>query len=123
MFLGAGSPEDVEKEIAEADIFFAPTKGENFFVAAAEALVNGRPLCASDQGGHVEYADPRFTEIVVDQTPEAYAEALVNLRDRTRGVSAEQISDTVRDRFSPSTVAQMYMDLYDGLLEAAADRS
>lgn len=123
VFLGAGSPEDVEKEIAEADIFFAPTKGENFFVAAAEALVNGRPLCASDQGGHVEYADPRFTEIVVDQTPEAYAEALVNLRDRTRGVSAEQISDTVRDRFSPSTVAQMYMDLYDGLLEAAADRS
>ncbi|WRS30234.1 glycosyltransferase [Actinomycetaceae bacterium MB13-C1-2] len=112
-FPGSGSPSDVEEALAAADIFFGPTKGENFFVAAAEALVNGRPICASDQGGHVEYADPRFCEIVVDQTPEAYAEALIRLRDKTSSVSAEQISNSVAARFSPESVATMYSDIYE----------
>lgn len=113
-FLGAGSPDDVQRELAAADIFFGPTQGENFFVAAAEALVNGRPICASDQGGHVEYADPRFAEIVHEPTPEAYAEALIRLHDKTQGVKAEQIAASVSRLFSPEAVAAEYLRLYLG---------
>lgn len=124
-FLGPGTPEDVEKEIADAHIFFAPTKGDNFFVAAAEALVNGRPLCASDQGGHTEYADPRYSEIVEAQgladsdAPDAYADALIRLRDKTRNVNAQEISESVAEKFSPAAVAKMYDQLYRGLTERA----
>lgn len=115
-FLGALEPEDVERELAAAHIFFAPTKGDNFFVAAAEALVNGRPICASDQGGHVEYADPRFSEIVFEQTPDAYADALIHLRDKTRTARADAISDSVAERFSPKAVAAQYQAIYAGLV-------
>ena len=118
VFLGAGSPADVEREIADAHIFFAPTKGDNFFVAAAEALVNGRPLCASDQGGHIEYADPRYSEIVQAQgltdaqAPDVYADALIRLRAKTRDVTAREISESVAAKFSPDAVAKMYDTLY-----------
>lgn len=111
-FVGMLPPRGVQEEIANCDIFFAPTKGENFFVAAAEALVNGRPLCAGANGGHVEYTPPEYSEIVVEQTPEAYAEAIIRLRDKTASVSAEQIADSVRHRFSPETVAQMLEEAY-----------
>ncbi len=111
-FLGSGSPKHVEDEIAAADVFFAPTKGENFFVAAAEALVNGRPLVASEKGGHTEYADPAFTEIVIERTPEAYADAVVDVLAKSKDYTAEDISQSVRDRFSPATVAGRYADLY-----------
>ena len=111
-FLGSGSAEDVEKEIGCSDVFFAPTKGENFFVAAAEALVNGRPLVASEKGGHTEYADSRFTEIVTERTPEAYAEAVVRVLNKSKNISAAEISETVSARFSPGRVAAMYADVY-----------
>lgn len=113
-FLGALSPQQVQEELASADIFFAPTQGENFFVAAAEALVSGRPICASDQGGHTEYADPAFSEIVSEQTPGAYAEAIIRLRDKTRGVTAAEIAATVERRFTAETVARAYVGLYGG---------
>ncbi len=117
-FLGARSPQQVQKELARADIFFAPTQGENFFVAAAEALVSGRPICASDQGGHTEYADPRFSEIVFDQTPEAYAEAIIRLRDKTRSTTAAEIAASVEQWFTAETVAAQYGAIYRDLLDA-----
>lgn len=112
-FVGTLSPTGVQDEIAACDIFFAPTKGENFFVAAAEALVNGRPLCAGVNGGHVEYASPEYSEIVSEQTPEAYAKAIIRLRDKTAGVSAAEIADSVRERFSPEAVAAMLGEIYE----------
>ena len=117
-FLGSGSPQDVENEIAHSDVFFAPTKGENFFVAAAEALVNGRPLVASEKGGHTEYADPRFTEIVTERTPKAYANAVLRVLEKSRGISAEEISKTVGARFSPAGVARSYKDIYQRVAAA-----
>lgn len=111
-FLGSGTEEDVRREIQAADVFIAPTKGENFFVAAAEALVGGRPLVASDKGGHTEYADPAFTEIVFERDPGAYADAVIALLKKTKNITAAEISASVVEKFSPPTVAAMYQELY-----------
>lgn len=115
-FGGGLPPEEVQRELSEADVFIAPTQGENFFVAAAEALVAGRPIVASDKGGHVEYADPRFSEIVSEQTPEAYADAVQALMARTQDTSAREIAETVAGRFSPASVAEQLQDLYRDLV-------
>lgn len=115
-FLGGQTPEQVVEELANAHVFIAPTKGDNFFVAVAEALANGRPVCASDQGGHVEYVDPRYSEIVTEQTAKAYGHALVELVEKCRNVTAEQISKSVADRFSPHAVATKYLEVYQTLM-------
>lgn len=122
-FLGRCTPKQIEDELAYCDIFFAPTKGDNFFVAAAEALVNGRPICASDKGGHVEYADPVCSQIVLEQTPAAYADGLLELQQKMRGVTASQVAQSVDGKFTAKTVARMYGDLYGRTREGAHDRS
>ena len=81
-------------------------------------MVSGRPICASDQGGHTEYADPRFSEIVFDQTPEAYAEAIIRLRDKTRSTTAAEIAASVEQWFTAETVAAQYGAIYRDLLDA-----
>lgn len=107
---------EVYDAIAAGDMFFAPTRGENFFVAAAEAIVNGRPIVAGSNGGHVEYIDPAIGEIVDDQSPEAYADAIIALDERTKDLTAKEIAATVGDQFEPATVAQSYLELYRSLL-------
>lgn len=113
--LGFQPYEVVQSEISASDLFFAPTQGENFFVAAAEALVNGRPLCASNRGGHTEYAPEPYSEIVGEQSANAYAEALMRLADKTAHASAKDISASVADKFSPTTVAALLRDIYVAL--------
>src|SRR5699024_12683156 len=47
----------VRAALASADLFFLPTKGDNFCVSCAEALVAGRPVVVGATGGQGEYID------------------------------------------------------------------
>lgn len=115
-FLGFQPYSVVQNELANADIFFAPTRGENFFVAAAEALVNGRPICVGANGGHIEYAPSPYSEIVSDQVPHAYAQSIVKLYRKTLNVDAADISSSVAANFSSETVACALLNLYTNLV-------
>ena len=35
-------------ELARADLFLGPTRSDNFYVSAAEAVVSGRPVVAEE---------------------------------------------------------------------------
>ncbi|QDB78460.1 glycosyltransferase family 4 protein [Georgenia wutianyii] len=99
-------------ELAAADLFLGPTKGDNFFVSAAEAIVSGRPVVVGATGGQGEYIDPRVGELVAEQTPAAYADAVLRVEAATRDLSAEEISATIGDRFSVPAVADGYERAY-----------
>lgn len=104
-------------ELARADLFLGPTRGDNFFVSCAEALVSGRPVVVGATGGQGEYIDPVVGLTVARQDPTAYADAVEQVLEQTRELSAGQISDTVGDRFQPEVVAQGYQDAYDQAVE------
>ncbi|MDO5728185.1 MAG: glycosyltransferase family 4 protein [Actinomycetaceae bacterium] len=110
----------VQNEIGRADMFFGPTRADNFFVAAAEAIVNGRPLVVGATGGQGEYINPVIGELVERQDPARYADAIIALDERTRTMSAHEIAATVGDQFETRTIAGSYIDLYERLI---ADRS
>lgn len=106
----------VQTEIGQADMFFGPTRADNFFVAAAEAIVNGRPLVVGATGGQGEYIDPHVGVLVERQDPQLYADAIMSLDERTKAMSAEEIAATVGDQFESHTVAKAYIDLYNRLI-------
>lgn len=96
-----------------ADLFFLPTKADNFCVSAAEALVHGRPVVVGATGGQGEYIDPSVGELVDHQDVAAYADAIERVWLATEGLSAEDVAATIGDRFSPDTVRRGYLDAYD----------
>ncbi|MDT3767210.1 glycosyltransferase family 4 protein [Gleimia hominis] len=114
-FPGTKSPAEVRVALGEADIFFGPTRADNFFVAAAESIVNGRPLVVGANGGQGEYIDPRVGATVPVQDPVAYADAIEDVHRRTQNLSAQEIAATVGDRFEPHTIARQYQQLYQEL--------
>ncbi|SDZ74961.1 Glycosyltransferase involved in cell wall bisynthesis [Bowdeniella nasicola] len=117
-FPGTKSAQEVRDFIGESDMFFGPTRADNFFVAAAESIVNGRPLVVGANGGQGEYIDPAVGQTVDRQDPQAYADAIVAVRDRAAHLSARDIADTVGNRFDPETIAQAYTDLYKRVVAA-----
>ncbi|QTG75110.1 glycosyltransferase family 4 protein [Trueperella pecoris] len=109
---GHVSPSEVQMRLGESDMFLGPSEGENFFVSAAEAIVNGRPLVVGATGGHREYIDPAVGELVDSADPADYADAIVRVEDKTDSLTAEDIAATIGERFSAATVARSYIDLY-----------
>lgn len=114
----------VLEALAAADLFLGPTRGDNFFVSCAEALVAGRPVVVGATGGQGEYIDPRAGHTVVDdQSAAAYADAVQDVLARAGGLTAQQISDTVGQRFSVDAVAAGYQAAYDLAVAARRGRT
>lgn len=111
-FLGPLPSGEVSEVLEACDLFLLPTQGDNFCVVAAEALVHGRPLVSGANTGAVDYTTESVGAFVTEQTGAAYADAVLAVRDRTAGLPAESISDSVRDRFRPETVAARLTELY-----------
>lgn len=98
--------------LSAADIFFGPTRADNFFVSAAEAIVAGRPVVLGATGGQGEYVTEEVGVLVDRQDPVLYADALLSLDDRTRDLGAEAIAATIGDAFSTPTVGAGYAEVY-----------
>ncbi|MBD8022237.1 glycosyltransferase [Microbacterium gallinarum] len=109
---GVLEPTAVGQELDAAHLLLLPTQGDNFCVVAAEALVHGRPLVSGAQTGAVDYALPSVSRFVTEQTGSAYAEAVLDVRRTTAGMSAADIAATVADRFSEDTVARALERVY-----------
>lgn len=106
-------PPEVATRLAAADLFLLPTKGENFCVSAAEALAQGRPVVVGGRGGQREYVDDSVGRLVAEQTPTAYADAVVEVLSSLADQPAEVFANRVRARFSSSSVRSGYEAAYE----------
>ncbi|MGB2555413.1 MULTISPECIES: glycosyltransferase [Cellulosimicrobium] len=109
---GVQDARGVSRVLADADMFFLPTRADNFCVSAAEALVHGRPVVVGATGGQGEYIEPEVGSLVGVQDAGAYADAILATDDRTRALDAAQIAGTIGDRFSPEAVQDGYAGAY-----------
>lgn len=113
----------VNDALARADLFFGPTRADNFFVSAAEAIVAGRPVVLGANGGQGEYVKPAVGALVHRQSAAAYAEAIIEVDARTRDLPAEEISATIGDSFSSATVGDAYHQQYSLLTSDLGDHA
>ena len=111
--LGAVDTAGVGAALDAGDLFFLPTKADNFCVSAAEALVHGRPVVVGATGGQGEYIEPHVGELVAEQTVGAYTGAVERVAAATAHLSADDIAGTIGDRFSAEAVQRGYADAYE----------
>ncbi|MFC7376609.1 glycosyltransferase family 4 protein [Brachybacterium sp. GCM10030267] len=103
----------VREALGRADLFFGPTRADNFFVSAAEAIVAGRPVVLGATGGQGEYVEPSVGALVPAQHVAAYATAILEVDERTRDLTADEIAGTIGDRFSAAAVGHGYAAQYE----------
>jgi len=119
VWAGARAPADVSRFLADADMFVLPTEVETFGVAIAEAIAHGRPVVVGSRGGHVDFVSPMAGELVDGSNPDDYADAVIRLHERTRGLSAETIAATLGDSFHGVARLRRYDEVYAQAAAAA----
>ena len=112
VWAGARPPSEVSRFLAEADMFVLPTEVETFGVAVAEAIAHGRPVVVGSRGGHVDFVSPSVGELVDGANPDDYADAVIRLAERTRGLSATAIAATLDGAFRDETRLRRYDEVY-----------
>ncbi len=104
----------VRAELARADVFIGPTRGDNFFVSAAEAITSGRPVVVSDAGGQTEYVtQANGTVLPLGADSGQWADAVVETVERLAPRGAASIAATIGDRFSSAQVGGAYRRLHE----------
>ena len=104
----------VRAELARATVFIGPTRGDNFFVSAAEAITSGRPVVVSDAGGQGEYVTPdNGTVLPLDSDAAQWVEAVVETVERLVPLGPEPIAATIGERFSSVQVGAAYRRVHE----------
>lgn len=110
--LGQVPTEALEEHFAWSSAFLLTSHLETFSVAAAEALLHGRPVVLGAVGGQGDFVGPNSGELVAMRTPAAFADAVERVQARFRGADPEQLASPVRDRFSRVGVAAAFDRVY-----------
>lgn len=106
--------ERVAEVLADGDIFLVPTLSETFFLAAAEAIAAGRPVVTGDRGAHRSFLDPSVAAFVGQKdSADTWADAVIDLVQRCRMLSAQDIQATLPQAFTPEEVARAYGRAYE----------
>ncbi len=121
-FLGAVPRDEMATWFAAADVFCLPSIDAGFPVSTLQAMAAGLPIVASRVSGIPEAVDDGVTGLLV--APEeagALADALERLTAdaelrRRMGESARQV---FRERFTIATVAGLYIDLWQEMIEGS----
>lgn len=108
-FTGNKDRDGVLAELAASHVFIGPTKGDNFFVSAAEAITAGRPVVVSNHGGQSEYITPTSGRVLTGGDAAAYADAVVEMID---GADASAIAASIGTSFFPESVGAAYTNVY-----------
>ncbi len=111
--LGAVSHDHLLRLLAAAHVVTLPSAYEGFGMAILEAMLAGRPVITTGRGGAAEIVCDSRQGVLVDRTPEAFANAMADLahdpkRRRTIGIRARERAR----EFSWRSIASQYLEVY-----------
>jgi glycosyltransferase involved in cell wall biosynthesis len=112
-----GARADIENFLPYFRVLIMPSVSEAFGIAAAEALLCGVPVVASDVGGLSEVVDEGVTGYLVPPAdPEALARSILALLgDEVRARDMGRIGRERAGRFLPGVLAAQLDELYGSL--------
>jgi len=110
---GTLDADGVSAALSAADMFLLPTRGETLCLSAIEAISHGRPVVLGARGGQRDYVTEQNGRLVEARTPDAYADAVLDVRSHLNHLDPDTVAATIRGRFSAPAVLQGYNDAYE----------
>jgi len=121
-----GYRRDVEKLVADFDLFVLPSINEGLGLSLLEAMALGKPVIATEVGGIPEVIKNGKNGLLIPPGDEkALAMAILKIlssKDFSRKLG-QVAKETVYEKFSAISMAQKTVELYDDILRMNGDPS
>lgn len=115
-----GVREDVPRLMQAMDVITLPSVTEACSMAIIEAMAMGKPVVATRAGGNPELIEEQRTGLLVERTPEAFAEAIISLLQNPsrRDAMGQAGQARVRSLFSAEGMIQNIENIYWHILNS-----
>lgn len=112
-----GKTKNIERLLANADLFILPSETESFGLAALEAMASGVPVISSNSGGLPEVNEHGFSGFTSDvgDTDDMTANALTLLKDPELLKKFKRQAYAQAEKFDLPHILPQYLNLYKGL--------
>jgi glycosyltransferase involved in cell wall biosynthesis len=117
-----GFRRDVDRVLADLDVFVLSSISEGFSLATIEAMAAGKPVVVTRSGGPEEIVDDRVTGLLVPPAdPGALAAGICELISNPALASAlgQRAQAMVRNKFSLAKMVREYTRVYERCLSSA----
>ncbi len=125
-FVGNVPPDEIPRQLADADLMVFPAIREGLGLVAAEALLMGVPVVATQSGGGIRDIVPPTGpgRLVAADDPHAMAVAINDiLRDPSSLSLAARAGQSLRKRLEPGAVAKVFEGIYEKALYGKRPRA
>lgn len=116
-FTGRKSLEEVYDLLADSAFAVVSSFYETFSMAAAEALMCGRPVLSTRCGGPSEFITAETGLLVESDDVQALTEGLDWMLDNYTRFDPLRLNEYARKRFSPDVVGRQIVDVYEEALD------
>lgn len=125
-YRGVLAPKLFSQVLANYDLFFLPSRGENFSHAIAEALSCGVPALISDRTPWLDLQDRASGAALSLDKPRAFIseiERIAHLDEPSWARLSMGALDYVRSKISPQMAADLQTQLYSHVLKTSQNRA
>lgn len=115
-FHGRKANEEVYEFFKQTDFVIINSNVETFCVAAAEALVNGKPQITTICGGPEEFVKSEYGILIEKANHEQLVTAILNMLDTFKNYDREKMHHYAKNNFSYSGVGKKFFEIYQQIL-------
>ena len=106
-------PETMSKLYSASNYLVVPSSQESFGQTPLEAMACGTPVVVFPKGAMKDYVLPRYGVVCKDCSLEALKDGIEEALNKS--YDGYQLRKYVTDNFSPSKIAQMYINVYKSI--------
>ncbi|MFN4234464.1 MAG: glycosyltransferase [Bacteroidia bacterium] len=117
LFHGRKPNEDVYEFFKQIDFVIINSNVETFCVAAAEALVNGKPQITTICGGPEEFVKPEHGILIEKANHKQLVESIIYMLDNYKNYDSEHMHEYAKTNFSYSGVGKKFFEIYQQILK------
>lgn len=111
-FIGNQSQSKLKEIYNIADCSVVPSRREPFGLVAAEALICGAPVVATNQGGLPDFVTPDVGILVDVENPKELAKAISSILNEEKTFDRNLISNKIKKSYSQDSLIQEFEKVY-----------
>lgn len=115
--LGSLERNEIAKEMNNSDCFVLPSAAETFGVVYIEAMATGLPIIATKCGGPEIFTNETNGILINVDDLKGLEDALIDMYNNSELFDKKKISDWTNHNFSPKTVAEQIVAVYNKVLD------